>query len=119
MELTANVTKEQKFMWIVEVLGSVTTPFNLLRLKERQVLAQLYYHNTLHNDVPKEYRDKITFDKETKQLICDRLNITMENLYNIMVVLRKKKLLQKEPVGFNPKFIIEDTNNLTLNFNEG
>ena len=118
MELPITVTKEQKFMWIVEILGSTIQPFKSLRPKEREVLAQLYYYNTIHQNVPEEYRSKVTFSKETKQLICDRLGITVDNLYNIMVVLRKKNLLTKEPEGFNKKVLITDTNTLTFNFNE-
>lgn len=117
MKLQLPVTTEEKYRYIVEIIGSTLAPFNQLRPREKDVLALLYYYNFKHKDIPEEYRDTITFSSEVKKDIALKLDgMSMDNLYNILLVLRKKNLIIGET--FNKTYLkaIENIDSITFEF---
>lgn len=117
MKLQLPVSIEEKYRYIVEILGSSLKPFNQLRPREKDVIGLLYYYNYKHKDIPEAYRDTITFGAEVKKKIAAKLDgMSMDNLYNILLELRKKDIIIGE--SFNQKYLkpIEDINSITFEF---
>jgi len=116
MKLPIKVSVEEKYRWVVKILGSSLSPFNKLRPREQDVLGLLYYYNFKHKDVPEQYRDTITFSSDTKKEIASKLDISMDNLYNILLVLRDYGIIGKDE--FVPKYIkpIENIDSITFEF---
>ena len=117
MKLQLPVSTEEKYRYIVDILGSTTKPFNTLRPRERDVLGLLYYYNYKHRDIPENYRDTITFSADIKKEIALKLdNLSMDNLYNIFLELRKKNILIGDT--FNKQYLkpIENINSITFEF---
>ena len=54
MKLQLPVTTEEKYRYIIEIIGSTLAPFNQLRPREKDVLALLYYYNFKHKDIPED-----------------------------------------------------------------
>ena len=117
MKLQLPVSIEEKYRYIVEILGSSLKPFNQLRPRERDVIGLLYYYNYKHRDIPEAYRDTITFGADVKKEIAAKLdNMSMDNLYNILLELRKKDIIIGE--SFNQKYLkpIQDIDSITFEF---
>ena len=117
MKLQLPVSTEEKYRYIIDILGSSLKPFNTLRPREKDVLALLYYYNYKHRDVPEAYRDTITFSADTKKEIAHKLDdMSMDNLYNILLELRKKNLIVGD--GFKKRYLtpLENISSITFEF---
>jgi len=83
----------------------------------RSVLAQLLYYNDSFKDLDEASRWKKLFSKETKDLICDNLQM-QEHLLNIYISkLRELKILEGKTIR---KFFIiyaSDQHALSFKFN--
>ena len=128
MELPIKVNKKAKFRWIVEAISGQAnpriTPFCNLRPREKDVLALLYYYNNELASVPEEYRGTILFSADTKRKICEDLvseenpeGISVDNLYNIMMALKKNGLIKDKPERL--AYPLQDMQSITFKFVEG
>ena len=127
MELPIKVDKKAKFRWIIEVISGQAkprlTPFCNLRPREKDVLALLYYYKNELKSVPEEYRNTILFSADTKKRICEDLKndefpdgISIDNLYNILMALKKHGLLQSNPEKLT--YPISDMDSIVFKFIE-
>ena len=116
MELKIKVDKLQKFRWIIELLSGSVSPFNKLRPKEKDVLAMLYYKYNELASYPDEDRDTLIFSSKYKKEICNKIEISSDNLYNIFAELKSKGIIEKEYLVRN--YIIKNDNVLTFRFIE-
>ena len=119
MEIPIKVDGKEKFRWLVEVLSGQVTPrlipFCNLRPREKDVLALLYYYNNEYSNIPIEYRSTILFGAETKKKIAEDLKgITLDNIYNIMMALKKNGFIEGKPEQL--KYILPDTDYITFKF---
>jgi len=79
-----------------------------------KVLAQLLYYNDMYKDLSEEDRLKKVFSKETKDQICEALDMK-EHLINIHISsLRKIQVLLKKTI--NRPFLVYANDEHSLNF---
>lgn len=119
MELSIKVNKKAKFRWIVELLSGQAEPriipFSNLRPREKDVLALLYYYNSEYSNIPIEYRSTILFGAETKKKIAEDLKgITLDNIYNIMMALKKQGFIVGKPEKL--MYLLPNTDHITFKF---
>lgn len=93
INLSKQLDNEGAFRQMIEILSTTNKTFHSLRPREKDLLSQLYYYNWLYKDLPDDDRDSIVFSANTKSKICSRMGISMDNLYNISLQLRSKKLI--------------------------
>lgn len=101
MNINIPTDENKYFHQIIEIL-QVFAPFNNLRKRQREVFAEILYHNHLLRDEKEDLRNRLLFDSETRKEISRKLGISKANLYNIYKELRQKNLLTKN--GINTKF---------------
>jgi hypothetical protein len=70
------------------------TPFKKLRDKELKVLAQLLYYAYKYKSLPNKEKFKLVFDYDTRQDICNKLNIPIGSFNNTLTILRTNKILE-------------------------
>jgi CRP-like cAMP-binding protein len=104
LNFNVDTTPEKYFHQLVEILR-VISPFNQLRRRQREVFAEILYQFYLYRKEDEEERERIVFDRKTKEEIASRLGISIGNLYNIYKELRKVKLLTRD--GINKQFRFE------------
>lgn len=80
-------------------------PFKDLRDKELRVLAQLLYYAYKYRELPDRERFRLVFDYDTRQEICNSLNIPLGSLNNNLTVLRGKKIITGRVI--NKKFLLD------------
>lgn len=106
------VEEEKKYVALLEILGSCVSPFNKIRPKEREVLAELYRINDKISNMPEEDKYKVLFHSDSKREIAEILNISIFNLGNIIGDLKKKGLV--DDYGLTKK--LPFTDKVTFNF---
>lgn len=100
---------EQYLHLVNPILGA-----NKMKPIEIQVLAKLLLIDYMYKHLPQEDRNIILFDKETKiKIRLSLLNMSEASFNNIMMKLRKKKLITKEKILL--KVPIKD-NKITINY---
>jgi len=115
MQVKLPVGDRAKYHVLTEIF-SFTAPFKSMSRRERQVYAELnYYYNKLPGIDPKK-KNKLIFDYDTRREISDHLGVKPEQIYNIISLLKKKKLIIKN--NLVPKYILPDVKTLTFNFVE-
>jgi hypothetical protein len=95
MEIRIPVTKENRFRRIIELLDAIP-PFNKLRPREKDVLAELYRINYENIDVPEKGRNRIVFHKDTRNIIAGKLGVSTQDVYNLTCSLRKRGLIEED-----------------------
>ena len=95
------IAKENPFLIIVELLDKIP-PFTLLRSKEKELFAWLLYYNDLYLSIPIEERYILIHNK--KNVIAEKMNISIDNYYNIIATLKKKNLILEDKL--NPRYTI-------------
>lgn len=86
------VTLTQYFESVLIALKPLQ-PFKDLREKELKVLAQLLYYAYKYKELPDRERFRLVFDYDTRQEICNTLDIPLGSLNNNLTVLRTKKII--------------------------
>lgn len=104
LKFSVDTTPEKYFHQLIEILR-IISPFDQLRRRQREVFAEILYQFYLYRKEEEEERDRIVFDRETKEQIASRLGISIGNLYNIYKELRKVKLLTRD--GINKQYRFE------------
>lgn len=107
LKLKIPVKSENKFLVIVELLDKIS-PFTLLRAKEKELFAWLLYYNDLYLQIPIE--DRYILIQSKKKEIAEKMDISMDNYYNIIATLKKKNLIVDEKL--NPRYIIGNVDKL-------
>lgn len=87
--------------------AKVFPPFNELRPKELDVLAELYLYNDKYQNVELTDRWKLIMHYDTKMQIKDKLGLSDANFNNILSSLKKRKLLIEKKIPNNYLFTIE------------
>lgn len=121
MEITLKLKEDKKYLEMIRILSNLKNPeikpFNQLRNREMEVYAVLLYlYNERYSTTPKEDRDALVFSYDSRQEIAERLgDISKDTIYNIMMDLRKKGLIDKK--NLKSSFILPNNNFIKLNFN--
>jgi len=115
IEIPITITKEDRFNKILGVL-SCGHPFNKLRKREKEVLAEMYRINLENIDLPIETRNKILFNKDTRKAISLKLDMSIDAFNNITMSLRKKGILEGD--GFIKKYTLGKIDEINFKFIE-
>lgn len=78
-----------KYIWALKVLSLMKPPYNELRPREIEVLAYLLASFNQYSSIGEEEANSLVFSKKNKKDISNKLGISMDNLYNTLVNLRK------------------------------
>lgn len=118
MKINIKTNNKLFFRQALEVVKHIP-PYNKLRPRELDVLAQLIYYENQFKDLSEDVRGKIIFDYDTKQNMRDFIGIN-EAVFNTTIsTLRSKGFISgktlKAPIKFDPtkpeitfKFNIEE-----------
>jgi predicted transcriptional regulator len=101
MVLEIKTNPEKYFRQLLEILG-IFPPFKSLRLRQKEVFAQILYYNHKFNAENPTTAGRLLSDYKTKEEISSKLNISKANLYNIYKELRQTGLLIKDEI--DPKY---------------
>lgn len=112
--IVINTTRYKFFRQFLELIKSIP-PFNKLRPKELDVLAEIMYQNDRYSDLEPKIRQKIIFDTKTREDIRNGLNMTKESFNNNLSILRKHGVLSKENelmpflrnILYDDKYVVE------------
>jgi len=113
LEIPTPIPTDRKFEAYLRILSCIP-PFNTLRPRELEVLAELYTINHENRAIPESMRNRIVFHKDSRKRIADKVGITVQSVYNITLSLRDKKILGNDTF-IKPLPIIES---ITFNFIE-
>lgn len=102
-----------KFFILLSILKFIP-PYNRLTKREREVLAELYYHNAALAYIEEEKRMKLVFDYDTRLEIATKLNVSSGSIYNIVASLKRKGLLENR--AFVEKYVLHDVDSLIFEF---
>lgn len=80
----------------------------------RNVFAQLLYFNDYYKDYPEQEKWKMVFSKNTKDVICDELDLKEHQLNGYLSQLRKLKILNGKTI--NRPFIVYPGGEHTISF---
>lgn len=115
MQVNINIGDREKYHILTEIF-SFSSPFKNMSRRERQVYAELnYYYNKLPGLDDKK-KNKLIFDYDTRREISEHLGVKPEQIYNIIALLKKKKLVTKNSLV--ARYILPDVDKLTFNFNK-
>jgi predicted transcriptional regulator len=95
---------EVYFHQLIEIL-KLFPPFSKLRKRQREVFAEILYHNHILKTDNPQVTQRLVFDYKTKEQIATKLGISKANLYNIYKELRQLGILKENEI--NPKFRYE------------
>lgn len=113
MRIQVKTTELGKYIWVIKVMAlTKNSPFAQLRQREIEVLAYLYMLYNRYQTLSEVDRLRLTFSKEAKKEIGTTLGITTDNLYNILVNLRKLEILEGETI----KIRIPNVNSVRIEF---
>ena len=122
MDITLRQRGYERYLTTLQILSSLTKPaiepFNKLRNRELEVFAiLLYYYNEKYSSIPESKRNQLIFSYDTRMEISTLLgDVSKENVYNIMMQLRKKGLTTKKQIVEKYRLPILDY--FKINFNE-
>jgi hypothetical protein len=120
MEISLNGKEYKKYLITLRILSSLKEPeikpFSELRNRELEVLAILMWmYNERYANIPEEDRNKLIFSYDGRIQISTMLgDISVEIVYNIMMSLRKKNIIDKRE--FNKKYLIKKQDFFKINF---
>lgn len=110
-----DTTPEKYFHQLIEIL-SVFSPFNKMRIRQRQVFAEILYQFYIYRNESELVRERIVFDHKTRSEIAEKIGITKGNLYNIYKELRQLDILTKDGINKKYKFDYLDKKRITFEF---
>lgn len=115
MKLNIPVTEDNKYYSILRILKFIK-PFSELRNRELQVFAELLTVYNKYRNLPESDRNKLTFDYDVRVAIADKYDISIDGVYNIMMSLRKKGLIESKSI--KAPYNIGDINEITFKLNK-
>lgn len=101
MKIQIKADSTSKYIWALRVLSLMKSPYNELRPREIEVFAHLLSSYNQYSSIGKEEANSLVFSKRSKKEISSKLGITMDNLYNTLVSLRKLGLISDNKIN-NP-----------------
>ena len=114
-ELKLSTDKRKFFRQYLELV-KIFKPFNKLRPKELDVLAEFMYLNNEYIEVPYEDRWKLIMHYDTKIGIKERLDMGDANFNNILSAFRNKGIMVDKRIESKYLFNIEDNFEFKINF---
>lgn len=115
INIPAVLTVREGYYDILKLM-STAPPYNTLRNRELEVLAELMYWYNYYGQYDSEVRNIMIFDYNTRQKIMDKLDIDINILNNNFTSLRKKGLIKgRELVKCLPDLSKVGTIELTYN----
>jgi len=104
MKINIKTNKKLFFRQALEIVKHIP-PYNKLRPRELDVLAQFLYYENEFKELSEDVRGKILFDYDTKQNMRDFIGIN-EAVFNTTIsTLRSKGFISgkilKSPINFN------------------
>lgn len=97
LNLPISCTQESIFKKYLEIMNGVLSKEKQLTGIEIEVLEKMILVDYIYRSYPKDKRDKIIFNKITKDRIRgDVYNISVNSFNNILMKLRKKGLISKK-----------------------
>lgn len=114
-ELKLNTNSSRFFRQYLEVI-KIFSPYNKLRAKELDVLAEFMMYNNKHSSIEYEDRWKLIMHYGVKVEIRDRLGMSEASFNNILSDLRKKKILVNNKIPEKFLFTIGDHFEFKINF---
>jgi isocitrate dehydrogenase kinase/phosphatase len=86
-------TSEDKFFRQILELFRSLPPFNKLKPRELDILAQLLHYNNMNRDVDVKIRHVVVFSTELRKEMRENLGISVEVFNNNLSGLKKHKLI--------------------------
>lgn len=114
-ELNLTTNKRKFFRQYLELV-KIFKPFNKLRPKELDVLAEFLYLNNEYSAVPYEDRWKLIMHYDTKVGIKERLNMGDANFNNILSAFRNKGIMVDKRIEEKYLFNIGQDFKFKINF---
>ena len=125
MEIPLKLKEDKKYLEILRILSNIKnpyeiTPYNKLRNRELEVFAIMnYFFVEKYDSIPERERNTLIFSYDSRQemlnILRDRgIDISKETVYNIMLDLRKKGLINSKSMV--KKNIIPNVNKLNFKF---
>jgi len=94
-KIPIKTTPDKFFRQFLELFRSLP-PFNKLKSRELDILAQLLYYNNLNKDINIKIRHLVVFSTELRKEMREKLNISVEVFNNNISGLKKHKLVTKD-----------------------
>ena len=94
-KITIKTNQDKFFRQFLDLFRSIP-PFNKLKSRELDILAQLLYYNNLNNDTDIKIRHIIVFSTELRKEMRENLDISVEVFNNNISGLKKHKLVTKD-----------------------
>lgn len=98
MNIPVTINSREGYLDLLKLLSSVP-PFNTLRPRETEILAELMYFGNKYGSIDKDVRDIMTFDYTTRAQIMEKYGITTAGLNNNLTSLRKKGFITDRKVN--------------------
>jgi len=108
--------KNNKYLIMLN-LFSFISPYSLLNNREKQVLSELFMYDYEFRNFNEDKRNRFIFDYDTRVEIADKLNISTDNVYNIMASLKRKGFLKSK--GLVRDKVLPNTEQIIINFIDG
>ena len=93
INIPAVLTVREGYYDILKLM-STAPPYNTLRNRELEVLAELMYWYNHYGQYDREVRNIMAFDYNTRQKIMDKLSLNTLSLNNNFTALRKKGFIK-------------------------
>jgi len=114
--IVLNTIKGKFYRQYLEIIR-VFPPYNKLRDKEIDILAEFFRLNNEYSHLDESIKWKIIFEYSTKIQIKDKLNISDANFNNILTSLRSKGLIVNNKIPTKYLFTTGKKFKLNINFN--
>lgn len=108
-------TSRSKFFRQYLELVKIFHPFNTLRHKELDVLAELFYYNNEYKHLDRNTRWKLILHYDNREAIKEKYTMSDANFNNILTALRKKDLLIDNKVP--QKYLLETDDEFEFKIN--
>lgn len=110
MDIVIPTTKDKIFKQYLYILNPILSIRKLTHL-EIEVLSTLLYIDDLYRKLPQVQRNKLLFNKDTKERVRQLLNNLSKFSYNnVLTSLRKKKLVGKKELNISVDIINNEVN---------
>ncbi len=95
MELKIKTNNHKFYRQFLELIRSIP-PFNSLRTREIDVLAEIMYQYKKYENINNDVRTALVFSTEIRKEMRDNIDIIEESYNNNLSILKKKGLLKSD-----------------------
>ncbi len=93
IELNIPVEEGNEYKMLIGIYSFIP-PFSKLSRREKQLLSHYLHYNHMLSYIPEDKRNKLIFDYDTRTDIAQKLEVNLDNLYNIHKSLKKKGFIE-------------------------